>query len=76
MSGLSGGYGAGGGILLRARQAIVMDGGVVRSLGGFGDGLLGDPAKGGTIKMFYRDLVGPPPSGNMAGRVLPVDEDR
>jgi hypothetical protein len=70
---LSGGFGAGGGILLYARHTITFNAsGVIRSLGGFSDGT-GTTSNGGTIKLFYRNLSGTPPPPTSAGRVFTKD---
>jgi hypothetical protein len=63
---LSGGFGAGGGILLRAD--VIEISGLVKTVGG-ATGQGGEPTNGGTIKLAYNTLNGDIPVGN-AGRIL------
>ncbi|MBW1808637.1 MAG: thrombospondin type 3 repeat-containing protein [Deltaproteobacteria bacterium] len=67
---LGAGFGAGGGILLYARQRLnIEQGSHIFSLGGFGDGI-GTNENGGTVKLFYRVLEGTMPSTTWIGRLF------
>lgn len=65
----------GGGIPLSARQTLELPvGRVVRTRGGFSDGV-GTATNGGTIKLIFRALVGTPPAEVDGGRVLEQERD-
>ncbi len=64
---LNAGYGAGGGIALQG-EVIDLTGSLIRTRGGFSDGV-GTTTNGGTVKLFYGTLIGAVPEQN-AGRVF------